>query len=67
MTINVSGMTPARSNILAGTITPVTKVQGNGKRRKVYRVQYNTMYFTYPSMNIAIGKRNKWLAGDQRK
>jgi len=61
MTINVNGGTPLQSRVSAGTITPYIKTQGNGKRRKVYRVQYNTMYFNYGSMAEAVSKRNKWV------
>ena len=64
---NVAGRTPEQSGIEAGTITPVTHVQGNGKRRTMYRVQYNTMYFKYGSHAIAVAKRDEWEANGRTK
>lgn len=61
MDINTRGRTPEQSGIPAGDIRPVTHVAGNGKRRTMYRVQYNTMYFKYGSMSVATAKRDDWI------
>ena len=66
-TVNTKGRTPEQSGIEAGTITPVTHVQGNGKRRSMYRVQYHTMYFKYGSHAEAAAKVRQWLESGSKK
>lgn len=65
--INTRGKTPEQSGIEAGTITPVTHVQGNGKRRTMYRLQYNTMYFKYSTHAQAVARRDQWIANGSTK
>ena len=67
MEINTRGRTPEQSGIEAGTITPVTHVQGNGKRRTMYRVQYNNMYMKYSSHAQAVAKRDAWIEAGRNK
>lgn len=66
-TINTKGRTPEQSGIEAGTITPVTYVQGDGKRRRMFRVQYNTMYYKYGSHAEAAAKVRIWRETGSRR
>lgn len=65
--INTKGRTPNESGIEAGTITPVMHVSGNGRRRQMYRVQFNTMYFKYSTMAQANAKVAKWIENGSTK
>lgn len=65
--VNVAGRTPEQSGIEAGTITPVTHTQGNGRQRTMYRVQYNTMYMKYGSHSVAVAKRDQWESNGRNK
>jgi hypothetical protein len=62
MNINTRGRTPEESGLPAGDITRCVRVAGNGRKRTAYRVQYDTMYFDYSSLDKAKEKRDKGIA-----
>ncbi len=65
--VNTLGRTPEQSNIEAGTITVVLHVTGKGKRKTLYRVQYNSMYFKYPTLYKANVALNAWIENGRGK
>jgi len=65
--MNIFGRTPADSGIPAGVITPLMHTSGSGRKGFMYRVQFNTMYFKYSTLEKATKKLATWEANGRNK